>query len=122
MKHFTQILFATALILSPLTAHADGKNKDKVYPRGFVEVEKGYKGCPPGLAKKNNGCMPPGQVKHRWNIGDRIHDDYYILRNPDRYGLNPRYDYWSKDDYVYRVDRRTGEILDLIGAVSAILR
>jgi hypothetical protein len=24
--------------------------------------------CPPGLAKKNNGCMPPGQVK-KWAIG-----------------------------------------------------
>jgi len=24
--------------------------------------------CPPGLAKKNNGCMPPGQAK-KWMIG-----------------------------------------------------
>jgi hypothetical protein len=24
--------------------------------------------CPPGLAKKNNGCMPPGQAK-KWQIG-----------------------------------------------------
>ena len=24
--------------------------------------------CPPGLAKKNNGCMPPGQAR-KWNIG-----------------------------------------------------
>lgn len=24
--------------------------------------------CPPGLAKKNNACMPPGQLK-RWNKG-----------------------------------------------------
>ena len=23
----------------------------------------GHGGCPPGLAKKNNGCMPPGQAK-----------------------------------------------------------
>jgi hypothetical protein len=25
--------------------------------------------CPPGLAKKNNGCMPPGQAKKLWSIG-----------------------------------------------------
>ncbi|TNF62734.1 MAG: hypothetical protein EP306_02715, partial [Burkholderiales bacterium] len=25
------------------------------------EIAKGH--CPPGLAKKNNGCRPPGQVK-----------------------------------------------------------
>jgi len=24
--------------------------------------------CPPGLAKKNNGCMPPGQAK-KWQMG-----------------------------------------------------
>ena len=24
--------------------------------------------CPPGLAKKNNGCMPPGQAK-KWAVG-----------------------------------------------------
>lgn len=26
------------------------------------------KGCPPGLAKKHNGCMPPGQAK-KWRYG-----------------------------------------------------
>lgn len=25
--------------------------------------------CPPGLAKKHNGCMPPGQAKKRYAIG-----------------------------------------------------
>lgn len=34
--------------------------------------------CPPGLAKKNNGCMPPGQAK-KWAVGQRLPDyvDYY---------------------------------------------
>ena len=27
--------------------------------------------CPPGLAKKNNGCMPPGQAK-AWARGSRL--------------------------------------------------
>jgi Ni/Co efflux regulator RcnB len=30
--------------------------------------------CPPGLAKKNNGCMPPGQAK-KWAKGKRLPDD-----------------------------------------------
>ena len=25
--------------------------------------------CPPGLAKKDNGCLPPGQAKKQWEIG-----------------------------------------------------
>jgi hypothetical protein len=41
------------------------------YRRGF---------CPPGLAKKNNGCMPPGQAK-KWHIGRPLAHDviYYDL-------------------------------------------
>jgi Ni/Co efflux regulator RcnB len=27
--------------------------------------------CPPGLRKKHNGCMPPGQAK-KWRIGQRL--------------------------------------------------
>ena len=30
--------------------------------------------CPPGLAKKNNGCMPPGQAK-KYAIGQRLPDN-----------------------------------------------
>jgi Ni/Co efflux regulator RcnB len=28
--------------------------------------------CPPGLAKKNNGCQPPGQAKKLWAIGQPL--------------------------------------------------
>ena len=28
--------------------------------------------CPPGLAKKNNGCMPPGQAKKMWAVGQPL--------------------------------------------------
>jgi len=36
--------------------------------------------CPPGLAKKNNGCMPPGHAK-RWTVGQQLPRDviYYDL-------------------------------------------
>ena len=30
------------------------------------EINRGH--CPPGLAKKHNGCMPPGQAR-KWSIG-----------------------------------------------------
>ena len=29
------------------------------------------KRCPPGLAKKNNGCLPPGQVRN-WAVGQPV--------------------------------------------------
>lgn len=36
--------------------------------------------CPPGLAKKNNGCMPPGQAR-KWSRGQPLPRDvvYYDL-------------------------------------------
>ena len=39
--------------------------------------------CPPGLAKKNNGCMPPGQAK-KWRMGKPLPPDvvYYELPQP----------------------------------------
>ncbi|MBU0622976.1 MAG: RcnB family protein [Gammaproteobacteria bacterium] len=33
------------------------------------EVRSGR--CPPGLAKKNNGCLPPGQAK-KWAVGKAL--------------------------------------------------
>lgn len=42
------------------------------------EYRKGR--CPPGLAKKNNGCMPPGQAR-QWSVGSPLPRDvvYYDL-------------------------------------------
>lgn len=38
--------------------------------------------CPPGLAKKNNGCLPPGQAK-KWQKGRALPRDvqYYPVPN-----------------------------------------
>ena len=36
----------------------------------YVEHYRG-RSCPPGLAKKNNGCMPPGQAK-AWHVGRHL--------------------------------------------------
>ena len=44
------------------------------------QIRSGH--CPPGLAKKNNGCMPPGQAK-KWQVGYPLPSD---LR---RYPLPP---------------------------------
>ena len=84
-------------------------------------------GCPPGLAKKNNGCLPPGQAKKLYNIGQRFPLGYghrwgfdqipYDMRT--RYGFDPRFNYYYGDGYVYRVDPATMVISQV---VSAILR
>lgn len=39
------------------------------------------KRCPPGLAKKNNGCMPPGHAR-RWEVGQRLPANITIYQVP----------------------------------------
>jgi hypothetical protein len=83
-------------------------------------------GCPPGLAKKHNGCMPPGQAKklyrgERWRNGYGNYYTYgripYEVRR--RYRLSSRYRYYYNDGYLYAVDPRTMLIQQVI---SALLR
>ncbi len=51
--------------------------------RDYIVVRDYYSDlghCPPGLAKKHNGCMPPGQAK-KWHVGHVLPPDviYYDL-------------------------------------------
>ncbi len=37
----------------------------------YTTTYRDGKRCPPGLAKKNNGCLPPGQVRN-WAVGQPV--------------------------------------------------
>jgi hypothetical protein len=47
--------------------------------------------CPPGLAKKNNGCLPPGQAKKLWAVGQPLPGTvvFYPLPGPLLLQLTP---------------------------------
>jgi hypothetical protein len=83
--------------------------------------------CPPGLAKKNNGCLPPGQAKKLYNVGQRYNRNFGNLWTYDQipYDLRDRYDFDRSDrfyynnGYLYQVDPRTMLIQQV---VSALLR
>ena len=49
----------------------------------YAEHYRGKRRCPPGLAKKNNGCMPPGQER-KWRVGYQLPRDvvYYTVPAP----------------------------------------
>jgi hypothetical protein len=87
---------ALALALIAASALAGGKGKGKGKPekggggddgvdvaiRFTSDQRSGYHDwyvqqyggghCPPGLAKKHNGCLPPGQAKKRYAIGQPL--------------------------------------------------
>lgn len=47
-------------------------DQQRTYVRQYYTKQYGHgRNCPPGLAKKNNGCLPPGQAKN-WAVGQPI--------------------------------------------------
>ncbi|MDF3907737.1 MULTISPECIES: hypothetical protein [Paracoccus] len=80
--------------------------------------------CPPGLAKKNPPCIPPGQVGKRYGtrVGDTLRiGDYLLIRDLDRYGLEQRrgWNYYRDDGRIYRVDSGTRKILAVLNLIDA---
>ena len=55
-------------------AYFGSPQRQAVYDYYGPDVRAGH--CPPGLAKKNNGCMPPGQAK-KWALGQPLAVAYY---------------------------------------------
>ncbi len=57
--------------------------RHRVYVRDYYAKQSSGGRCPPGLAKKNNGCMPPGQAK-KWQLGQPLPRDvvYYEVPRP----------------------------------------
>ena len=67
-------------------------DRDRRVVAGYYEQEYhgGGKKCPPGLAKKNNGCLPPGQAK-KYAIGQPLPAGvvYYPVPHPVLVQLPP---------------------------------
>jgi len=66
--------------------------------------------CPPGLAKKNNGCLPPGQAKKMLGAALPFALGSQLLDGPFRqwYRDNDQYYFRNDGDYIYRVNRQGG--------------
>ncbi|MGI1660907.1 excinuclease ABC subunit A [Palleronia sp. KMU-117] len=88
-------------------------------------------GCPPGLAKKDPPCVPPGLAKQGVDTDDRLRRGDYYDRDYDRIRDWDAYDlpsiggnegYYRNGRIVYRVDERTRRVLDWIELTDEILR
>lgn len=56
---------------------------DRLVVREYFAEEFRGGHCPPGLAKKRNGCMPPGQTK-KWRVGQPLPSDVVIYDLPSQ--------------------------------------
>jgi len=57
------------------------EDRQRVIVNEYYVTEYRSGRCPPGLAKKNNGCMPPGQAK-KWQVGHPLPRDVIFYDLP----------------------------------------
>ncbi len=97
----------------------DDSRRDAI--RGYLrEYERPH--CPPGLAKKHNGCLPPGQAKH-YRVGGFLPPDHGYVSETLLAHLGPPpagtfYAVVDKD--VLLVTEATKKILDAVTLLSAM--
>lgn len=134
MKRMIQLILVAAVagLLGAMPVDADsargngkkGAHEHKHHQRG--NPSRGAN-CPPGLAKKNPPCIPPGQAhKHDIHYGKRVGDifrvgDYVVISDPRRYNLKQRqgWEYYRDDDRIYRVDSGTRQVLAILNLIDA---
>lgn len=101
-------------------------NSDRVVIQRYI-VDDYRHHCPPGLAKKHNGCLPPGQAKKRYVVGNRLPDavvwqpvpqDVLVQLQPVPAG----YQYVRVDQDVLLVSQASHHVIDAITLLSAVGR
>ena len=119
--------FAGPALAKPGNGHGNGHGKGHGNSVAYgVNGPVGYGagGCPPGLAKKNPPCVPPGQAKKLYGVGQRLPlgygSPYAYNQIPSdlrsRYGLPVNGNYYYGNGYLYRVDPKTMLIQQALAA------
>ena len=94
-------------------------DQHRAYARQYYSQHYGDgRRCPPGLAKKNNGCMPPGQARN-WAVGQPIPRGVivYSVPQPVIVQLPPApygYRYARIGNDIVLVQRQNNLIVDII--------
>lgn len=96
--------------------HFEARQREVVREYYGEQFRKGR--CPPGLAKKHNGCLPPGQAK-KWQIGHQLPRDviFYDVPRPlvVQIGVPPRGQrYVRVATDILLIAAGTGMVLDAI--------
>ncbi len=99
-------------------------DSDRIIIRDYMR-DRYVKNCPPGLAKKRNGCLPPGQAKKRYQVGGYLDHDIaftpvsgYLLDH-----LRPvpnGYMYVNVDKDVLLISTATKKVIDAVTLLSAV--
>lgn len=121
----------------------DGDDRDRRFARGDLDDdrfggrferraeriarwrERHGRACPPGLARQNRYCMPPGQLRRAQAIGQRA-DLARFAPVPQAWRYRFRddddsYYRFGSDNVVYRIDRGTNAVASVIPLLADTL-
>ena len=128
MSRLVLLAVAISVVAMGTDLNADQKNKSG---KNKNKSKQATEFCPPGLAKKNPRCMPPGQAKKRvgvvneasgavagWpvlGVGDPHPEDVITIFDPDQYDDDPDAVFVRLGDNIYRLRRSDGTVLDWVG-------
>ncbi len=100
-------------------------DRDRNVVRTYYRNEFVAGRCPPGLAKKNNGCLPPGQANRVWVVGQPLPQEIvyypmppqlYTQLTPPPYG----YEYVRVDDRVILMDKTSRLIAAILSDLGEL--
>ena len=79
--------------------------------------------CPPGLAKKGNGCLPPGQAKKQWVVGQPLPPAVVYQPVPPAVvqqlaPVPPSYEYVRVEDDVLLMDKTSRMVADVVNDLN----
>ncbi len=98
-------------------------DRDRNVVRTYYRTEYAAGRCPPGLAKKDNGCLPPGQVNRAWAIGQPLPPQisYEPMPRDLRMQLTPPpngYEYVRVSDDIVLMSTATRVVAGLLGSLG----
>ena len=109
-----------AVVVQPVRVVVPAQDRAVVYQYYRTEYSAGR--CPLGLAKKGNGCLPPGQAKKLWVIGQPLPPA--VLYEPvpravvqQLAPVPPGYDYVRVDNDVLLMDMTNRMVADVVNDI-----
>lgn len=96
-------------------ATAGFANHDRMAVHAYFRGAHGDKECPPGLAKKENGCLPPGQAK-KWAVGQPLPAGEPVYPLPPELVVQ-----LTPPPSGYRYVRMAGDILMVAAATNMVV-
>ena len=110
-----------AVVAAPRQIVIIDRDRDTV--RTYYRREFAAGNCPPGLAKKNNGCLPPGQANKTWAVGQPLPPEIVYQPMPRELWSQltpppPGYEYARVDDNIVLISTATRMIAGLLGNIG----